>query len=577
MTPSVAGALRYLRLTSLRNALRARLLRLKQPKYLAGGVIGIAYIYFFFIRVASSPRGRVTASGPELLTLIELGGAASVLIFAVLCWIVPSAPKGLAFTEAEIALLFPAPIPRRTLIHYRLLSSQFALLFSALIFGIVSARWSFAGNMPMRTLAWWLVLATLNLHATGASFAIARLLDKGVTAWPRRILVSAVVSLVVAALFLMASPPAETADLGLVAQLVLISQEGPLHWLLFVPKLVIAPFFARDLGAYAVALVPALAVVLAHYSWVVYSETAFEEASLMTAQKRAARAAAMRAGKSLSAGAAAKKRREPFALRGRGRAEIAFLWKNLLAGSGFFTPRSLVIAAGLIFVGCRWLTSKPELTPLVAAASSLSIAVLMITALFGPQIARNDLRGDLPNADLLKTYPLQGWQVALGELLAPALSLTAVLWLALLAVAMTIPDSRFSGLAVHSRIGVALGLALLAPAWCTIQLIVLNALSLLFPAWLQVISNRGEHGFDVLGQRILFVAAQMFVVIFAFIPAAIVAAIAFLGVRAFAGTTLAIGIAVIAVLTTVAVEIGIGVRLLGMIFERFDLSRESRA
>ena len=44
------GALLYLRLTSLKNWLRMRLLRLKQPKYLAGAVVGVAYFWFFFFR-----------------------------------------------------------------------------------------------------------------------------------------------------------------------------------------------------------------------------------------------------------------------------------------------------------------------------------------------------------------------------------------------------------------------------------------------------------------------------------------------------------------------------------------------
>ena len=35
-----------------------------------------------------------------------------------------------------------------------------------------------------------------------------------------------------------------------------------------------------------------------------------------------------------------------------------------------------------------------------------------------PQLLRQDLRSDLLNADLLKAYPLPGWQIVLGEVLA---------------------------------------------------------------------------------------------------------------------------------------------------------------
>ena len=61
---AVFGAFVYLQATSLYNNLRQRLLRLRQPKYLVGAVVGAAYLYFFLfhrmLRVgnAASPTGR---------------------------------------------------------------------------------------------------------------------------------------------------------------------------------------------------------------------------------------------------------------------------------------------------------------------------------------------------------------------------------------------------------------------------------------------------------------------------------------------------------------------------------------
>ena len=56
------------------------------------------------------------------------------LMFALLlAWILPHSRAALAFTEAEVAFLFPAPISRKTLIHFKLLKSQTAILFSALL------------------------------------------------------------------------------------------------------------------------------------------------------------------------------------------------------------------------------------------------------------------------------------------------------------------------------------------------------------------------------------------------------------------------------------------------------------
>ena len=64
------------------------------------------------------------------------------------------------------------------------------------------------------------------------------------------------------------------------------------------------------------------------------------------------------------------------------------------------------------------------------------------TIIVGPQLARQDLRSDLPNADILKTYPIEGWRLALGELLAPTAILTAVLWVELLGCAAAVDSGR---------------------------------------------------------------------------------------------------------------------------------------
>ena len=50
-----------------------------------------------------------------------------------------------AFTEAEVAFLFPAPVPRQVLVHFKLLKSQLRILFSALLFALLSLRFRFLG------------------------------------------------------------------------------------------------------------------------------------------------------------------------------------------------------------------------------------------------------------------------------------------------------------------------------------------------------------------------------------------------------------------------------------------------
>ena len=48
----MSGALLYLQVTSLRNAVWRRVRRLRQPRYLIASLVGAAYFYFFFFRGA---------------------------------------------------------------------------------------------------------------------------------------------------------------------------------------------------------------------------------------------------------------------------------------------------------------------------------------------------------------------------------------------------------------------------------------------------------------------------------------------------------------------------------------------
>ena len=137
------GALVYLQMQSIKNRLRMRLRRLKKPKYLAGAAVGGAYFYFFFFRnlfVGRSSAAAADTASPETLLLLELVGALALFLMVVAAWIFPHERAALLFSEAEIAFLFPAPVTRRTLIHFKLLRSQIAILFTTLFLTLVSGR-----------------------------------------------------------------------------------------------------------------------------------------------------------------------------------------------------------------------------------------------------------------------------------------------------------------------------------------------------------------------------------------------------------------------------------------------------
>jgi hypothetical protein len=199
-----------------------------------------------------------------------------------------------------------------------------------------------------------------------------------------------------------------------------------------------------------------------------------------------------------------------------------------------------------------------------------------VILLLGPQLARQDLRSDLRNADILKTYPLRGWQIGFGQLLTPIFVLSAVNWLALLAMALITPRLGFLTQDPQLRTALLAGAAVLVPPFVAMQLLVPNAAAVIFPAWVQTVSNRGEHGLDVMGQRIIFMAGQLLVMALALVPAAIVGGVLYVLVNWLAGFGAAFVVSVIALFAVLSAEVWAGVRLLGDRFEEFDLSSELR-
>ena len=600
------GTLLYLRLTSLKNQLVSRAKRLRQPKYLLGALAGAAYFYFIFFRqIGGAPSGRgarhAAQAGQALpgmptladtLPLVTALGALLLLVIAVLAWILPSDKPGLRFTEAEAAFLFPAPVTRRTLINFKLLSAQFSILFTSLFFTLISNRWGFlGGNAVMHAIGWWVVLSTLNLHFTGAALTISRLVEGGVSPLRRRLVVLGVIGTAVAATLVWVRkdlrPPEASEVEGIVPfshYLLAVLDHGVLGALLTPFKFILGPFLASDARTFFLALAPALLVIVAHYSWVLRMETPFEEASLALAEKRAALITAMREGKRGFRTVRTKGRAAPFPLADTGRPELAFLWKNLLSTAPYFNVRAFAIAAAVILVGSRWFLGGDQL----AQVARLTISGVALFGggyilLLGPHLARQDIRSDLPNADILKTYPLHGWQVLLGQLLTPLAILTGLVWLALLAAYLAAPPTgAIADPAV--KLAAAVGIAAITPFIVALQLLVLNGATLLFPAWFQMTRGQGGGGIEVMGQRLIFVFGQFLVVFLALLPGALLAFCGFgatwyalklvglVGIASLAGVVVAATL----VLIVLAGEVWCTLWWLGGRFERLDVSAELR-
>ncbi len=514
------SALLYLQFQTVKNRLLERLRRLRRPRYLFGALAGGAYLVLVFGRPlfisgqafgAGGRHGR-GALFPEVPAGVwEFVAACALLVLVAFAWIVPRERAALVFTEAEIAFLFPAPIRRQTLIHYKLLRSQLAVLFTV-VFLTLFTRWSggLAGAL-MRAAGYWMLLSTINLHLLGASFVRTSLLEHGVTAWRRR----GVIIVILLALGFAAArwargqvPALGTADMEspstLAHYLDTVASSPPAHWLLLPFRVAVRPFLASgNASAFGAAVGPALALLAVHYLWVLRSDVAFEEASIAVSQRYAARTAAIRSGNWQNT-RPARKRRAPFRLAPTGPPAVAILWKNLLGAGQFFNARLAFAAiawAGIVgtTLGTSVGRGRPEWPLLVG---TMCVLLLGITLVFGAQFVRQDFRRDLLAADLLKIYPMSGWQLALGELLAPAVILTAIQWVLLVLATTLLGGFVATREAPPVTLSHGVAAALLCPTFNLVSLLIPNAAALLLPAWFVTDatgSGVGSRGIEVIG------------------------------------------------------------------------------
>jgi hypothetical protein len=570
----------------IRNAVAQRVRRLRQPRYMMATLLGLAYFYFLFFRRSSfQDTGPGAPVAPVNIGLLVGVSMAAVIMTGriIYSWIFSADRAALSFTEAEVAFLFQAPVQRRVLVHYKLLKSQIRILFSAALFALVSRRLGFlGGNGWMHAVGWWILLSTLELHSIAASFTRERLLEVGLNPARRRALFLGGLLLVGSALWwwLRRTIPApRAADLAGPMAMVNYFQgvltAPPVSWLLAPCIWILRPFFAPDLAAFIRALGPALLILAGHYLWVIRSEVAFEEASLELARRRAERGEARQAGHWRGRSQPKRKRREPFPLRPHGQAAPAFLWRALISAGPWFHPRNwLFISAGVISV-MLWLASQPAYRTALVVIQAVALPVGFWVLIAGPMLMRREVRLMMQRLDVVKTYPLRGWQVVLGEMLAPIVLITAIEWLllAVLAVAAATLSGEVGFTVLSSGLGV-IAVGLLVPPVVGLMTGISFAATLYFPSWMSAVGQAGG-GLDAMGQRMIFAGGYVVVLAAALLPAALVAAVPYLIVLWMTGLQVgALSAGAVAVSLILFGEFAAVVWWLGGRYERFDLSAE---
>jgi ABC-2 type transport system permease protein len=517
----------YLVRTSARNRVRTQLQRARSPRYAIALAVGIIYVWAFLFRPAARVAPGTVLLGQPAEMIVTL--LAALMLMGT--WVFGSDTIALAFTQAEVSMLFPAPVTRRALIGLKLYRAQIAVLINSLIWVFVLRRGGTYLPGPLRAMGIWVLFSTMNLHRLAAALVRSSWREHGGAGAKRNawsIAFFATVAALLAAGFVqhIALFRSAIGVGGFMRALGATLASAPASYGLLPFHLVVAPTFARSNSEWLRAIGPALLVLLAHLWWVLRTDRAFEDAAIEASAERAKRLQAMRNRRSLAATGTPKPVTSTLRLATAGHPAMAIVWKNLLCLRRtaqyrlFIGPLVMAIALGFAF-------GSGLGTGATIAASALVLAAMLLV--FGGRLIRNDLRHDMLHLPLLKSLPLSAGDIVLAEVASAALPMAAF-QLILLMVAeaasyastvMPIPrDIRLAVLAVSPFAILSLNAALL-----TIQ----NGIAVLFPGWIRL-GAAVNTGVEALGQNVLATAANLISLAIALIvPALIgVAAVAFL-------------------------------------------------
>lgn len=558
-------------LRGTRNRIVQRARRLRDPRYLIGAVVGLAYLWFAFFRNTrglSSAR-RAAFTGDLLVDILGL----VVLALMILAWALPQDSGGLQFSEAEIAQLFPAPLRRRDLLLYKIIRAQPQALGSAIAFFIFGWRRSWLIGV-------WAALSVLSIYFIFVALARARLKLMHIGFIARLVIVSVILTALAnfAIKDVIKRHPSKIMKTATYADAMRLIDKpfrtGAVNAALFVPR-----FFS---GA-AVAPTPATLVTsvagLAGLGFLFFvlaarMNVSFEEASIVASAKRAARIERMRSRQSGKMEISVRRFGPLFRLAETGAPEVAIFWKNVIAlvRTGFGIIVLLLVLAVLMIGIAVW--SHEETAYTIIGSMFLFMAAFFPIA--APQMFANDLRLDLARSEVLKSYPLAGDRLVAAEMAAPLFAIGALN--ALFAVCGSVlirlggEAGRLAKFAGTPQFIVTI-LILTLPI-CAVLLLIRNAMPLYFPAWTMRPAD-DPRSFVTIGQRIVVLFANLIALAIAMIPAALVfLPSVWIAVKFFSGNAIFVAVATVPAAAVIVFEVWLGVKALGARFDAMDVSNE---
>lgn len=513
----------FLILTSFRNRLVSMAKRVKKPRYAIGMLLGVAYVYFFFIfpmsRDVSGGRAGIFQSDT-----VETIAPVLLVMFMATTWFGGATLHALSFSQAEVSMLFPAPVSRRGLILYKLGSAQLPIILNALILAFVFGRGPAGIPRWLAVAGLWVTFSTMHLHRLGAALTHASTVEHGRAGFKRNWFAHVMTLVIIGSLmavFITAQIEGKgkaTTGLSFIQGIVEPLQQPWAQVVLYPFSIIVAPAFAKSVGEWALAMAPALLMMVLHIFWVLRSQAAFEEAAVEASAQRQQVIDAWRQRGTVAKPRKVKGEGRTLGLQPVGNPAIAIIWKNTLCFFRTVRPMQMIASMMMPAIVGAYIGFKNNAGSAAIAGIAAMFAFVLLLA--GGATIRNDLRADMLNLSQLKSLPLRGREIVLAEVVSSALPL-ALMQVVLLDIAVLSLQLGRQAMdtAVANSIVISLpfGIAALNLVGSTLR----NGSAVLFPSWIRL-GAEGAGGFEIIGQQMLSMLAMLLsFIVLMIVPAAV--------------------------------------------------------
>ena len=561
--------------------MRVRLRRLREPRYLLGAIVGVAYLYFTVFARGRRPgfragRGRGGDNRPpfEVLSALQVAGTSlaglGMFVLALQAWLLPMRSGLLEFSKAEVAFLFTAPVSPRQLLMHRIARSQVGSLIASAAFALFATPISGVGRLRV-AFGMWVLLVTARIYFSAVALTRSRLQSPVASvrraAWvPIGLLLAALAIVGTSVARQLTQPTASVSDF--VVRLSRATATGLPHLVLWPFIAILRPALATTLSTFVVALGWSLLILAAVTAWMLSNAVMFDA---MAGEARAQETKETRERLSTP-----RAREVGWTLAPSGRIESLLLWKNAMQTLRGTSARVWRYTLPVLFVLVAASAAGMSANGMRGPAGFLSMFSLIVAigaVLFGPQMMRLDLRSDFEHLDVLKTWPARGSDVIRGEMAWPALAISVVALVAI-AIACMFSGTALPEMSFMRRWSFGIAAAFAAPALIAAQYAVHNAATIFFPAWVQIGTQR-TRGIDAMGQRLIMLAAIVLALLLFAVPGAAVGGVVWLIFRKIAGDVVYVPIAIL-FSAIVFLEVLVVTELLGPAYERIDLTSLER-